>query len=319
MTEQPPKLPRKPFGYDPTVVDQLMADRDQMLSVAERRVREAEGKAARLEEQLAAKELALKDVKEKLSAPPPPPEPDREPQWERQQDDPPLTSRFMTEELGKIIEAAEESTSQILERARASTREQIVEAHRLWQEVQAEVARITTWREGAASVVRSVQSAVEKARVEIDGLPDRIQNALSPAVEAMVKVDAGMARFAAATTIPALANIAGLEEARARVAASAGATASTPTPAPTPTPVPAGVPSPAPSATSWPSMPAMFDTSASALSDLNDADWPSLEGSSFLDGEEDVASEAGEELREFAAGSEETGKDASDGSQLWGA
>src|SRR2546422_7049478 len=35
MTEQPRKLPRKPFGYDPTVVDQLMADRDQMLSVAE--------------------------------------------------------------------------------------------------------------------------------------------------------------------------------------------------------------------------------------------------------------------------------------------
>ena len=66
-------------------------------------------------------------------------------------------------------------------------------------------------------------------------------------------------------------------------------------------------------------MPGMFDTSASALSDLNDADWPSLEGSSFLDGEEDVASEAGEELREFAAGSEEGRKDASDGSQLWGA
>src|SRR3989442_9114617 len=267
MTEQPPKLPRKPFGYDPTVVDQLMADRDQMLSVAERRVREAEGKAARLEEQLAAKELALKDVKEKLSASPPPPEPEREPHWERLQDDPPLTSRFMTEELGKIIEAAEESTSQILERARASTREQIVEAHRLWQEVQAEVARITTWREGAESVVRSVQSPVEKARVGIDGLPHPIQSALSPPVEAMVKVDAGMSRFAAATTIPALANIAGLDEARARVAASAGTagSASTPVSAPAPGPAPAPVPPPAPS--SWPSMPGMFDTSASALSD----------------------------------------------------
>jgi hypothetical protein len=317
MTEQPPKLPRKPFGYDPTVVDQLMADRDQMLSVAERRVREAEGKAARLEEQLAAKEFALKDAKEKLAVPPPAPEPDREPQWERQQEDPPLTSRFMTEELGKIIEAAEESTSQILERARASTREQIVEAHRLWEEVQAEVARFTTWREGAESVVRSVQSAVEKARVEIDGLPDRIQSALSPAVEAMVKVDAGMSRFAAATTIPPLANIAGLEEARARVEASARGQGRVPVPAPAP--APAAAPSPAPPAESWPSMPATFDTSASALSDLSDGDWPSLEGSSFLDGEEDLASEASEELREFAGGSEETGKDASDGSQLWGA
>src|SRR5207249_979333 len=112
-------------------------------------------------------------------------------------------SRFMTEELSKIIEAAEESTSQILERARASTREQIVEAHRLWEQVQAEVARLATWRDGAASVVRSVQSAVEKARGEIEGLPDRIQSALAPAVEAMEKVDAGMAKFAMAATFPA--------------------------------------------------------------------------------------------------------------------
>ncbi|TMK98717.1 MAG: hypothetical protein E6G40_07805, partial [Actinobacteria bacterium] len=187
MTEQPPKLPRKPFGYDPTVVDQLMADRDSMLAVAERRVREAEGKAARLEEQLAAKEHALKDARDKQSVAPTPVEPS--PQRERLPEEPPLTSppltsRFMTEELSKIIEAAEESTSQILERARASTRDQIVEAHRLWEEVQAEVTRLNTWREGAASVVRSVQAAVENARAEIEGLPDRIQNALAPAVEA---------------------------------------------------------------------------------------------------------------------------------------
>src|SRR6266540_5675705 len=95
MTEQPPKLPRKPFGYDPTVVDQLMSDRDSMLAVAERRVREAEGKAARLEEQLAAKEHALKDVRDKQSAAPPPAEPS--PQWEHLPEEPPLTSRFMTD------------------------------------------------------------------------------------------------------------------------------------------------------------------------------------------------------------------------------
>jgi len=213
----------------------------------------------------------------------------------------------MTEELSKIIEAAEESTSQILERARASTRDQIGEAHRLWEEVQAEVARLTTWGEGAASVVRSVQTAVQKARAEIDGLPDRIQNALAPAVEAMVKVDAGMARFAAAATFPGLMNPAGLDQARARVEATDVSPAS---PQPSWSPVPATPAAPA--------MPAMF-TSASALADLNDADWPSLEGSSFLDGEEDLASQAEEELREFAGSPEEASKDIADGSQLWGA
>jgi len=307
MTEQPPKLPRKPFGYDPTVVDQLMADRDSMLAVAERRVREAEGKSARLEEQLAAKELALKDIREQQLAAPPPAEPS--PQREPVLEEPPLTSRFMTEELSKIIEAAEESTSQILERARASTRDQIVEAHRLWEEVQAEVTRLTTWREGAASVVRSVQAAVENARAEIEGLPDRIQNALAPAVEAMVKVDAGMAKFAAAATFPGLMNPAGPDQARARAEATDAPTAS---PQPSWSPV-----SSAPATAQMPVTPAMFDTSASVLADLNDADWPSLEGSSIWDGEEDLASQAGEELREFAGGPEESSKDA-DGSQLWG-
>src|SRR5207244_2749634 len=265
-----------------------MADRDSMLAVAERRVREAEGKSARLEEQLAAKELALKDAREQqLAAPPAELSPQREPVLE----EPPLTSRFMTEELSKLIEAAEESTSQILERARARTRNQIVEAHRLWEEVQAEVARLTTWREGAGSVVRGVQTAVEKARAEIEGLPDRIQNALAPAVEAMVKVDAGMARFAAAATFPALMNPAGLDQARARMEATDAPAAS---PQPSWSPVPS-TPAP-PTMPAVPATPAMFDTSASVLADLSDADWPSLEGSSFLDGEDDIASQAEEEL-----------------------
>ena len=56
MTEQSSKLPRKPFGYDPSVVDQMLADRDSMLALAERRVREAEGKAARLEATLQGRE-----------------------------------------------------------------------------------------------------------------------------------------------------------------------------------------------------------------------------------------------------------------------
>src|SRR5438034_237792 len=76
MTEQASKLPRKPFGYDPTVVDQMMSDRDAMLSLAERRVRDAEAKVAHLEHQLAAQQQAVAELSERLAAaelaPPPP-------------------------------------------------------------------------------------------------------------------------------------------------------------------------------------------------------------------------------------------------------
>src|SRR6266436_329961 len=109
MTDQPPKLPRKPFGYDPMVVDQMLADRDSMLALAERRVREAEGKAARLEEQVANRDAAITELNERIDATPLPAEPEPEP--ERQPEEEPLTPQFMTEELAKIIMAAEESTS----------------------------------------------------------------------------------------------------------------------------------------------------------------------------------------------------------------
>src|SRR5207253_372417 len=108
------------------------------------------------------------------------------------------TPQFMTEELAKIIVAAEESTSQILARARLSTRDHILEADRLWREVQTEVVRFAAWREQAESALGTVQSAIDHARAEIETVPDRVQNALAPAVEAMVRVDAQMAGFSSA-------------------------------------------------------------------------------------------------------------------------
>src|SRR5437867_3928332 len=131
MTEQASKLPRKPFGYDPTVVDQMLSDRDAMLGLAERRVRDAEGKAAQLEEQLRAQQQTVAQLNEQLAvaeAVPPPPEPTSEavPEPSPRQEEP-LTPQFVTDEISKVIAAAEESTSQILERAWVATRDQVLE------------------------------------------------------------------------------------------------------------------------------------------------------------------------------------------------
>src|SRR2546425_9840644 len=193
MTDQPPKLPRKPFGYDPMVVAQMLADRDSMLALAERRVREAEGKAARLEEQVASREAAIAELNEKANAARAEGEPVPQPQPEPEPEEEPLTPQFMSEELAKIIMAAEESTSQILARARLSTRDHILEADRLWREVQAEVVRFAAWREQAGSALSTVQSAIDPARAQIQTVPDQVQNALAPAVEAMGRVGATLA------------------------------------------------------------------------------------------------------------------------------
>jgi hypothetical protein len=212
-----PKLPRKPLGYDPAAVDRLISERDSMLGLAEHRIRQAEARLAELEGQLKTRDQLLIEIQAELDArdlaasraeaeePPP-----------HAEEPPPLTPRFVTEELSKIVVAAEESTNQIIERAWAATRDQVVEADRLWKEVQDEAVRFATWREEAASIVRTVKRSIEAAREMIERVPQRVQEALAPAVEAMVEVDAGMARFAEASTMPLLVAPAGLESARQR-------------------------------------------------------------------------------------------------------
>jgi hypothetical protein len=216
MTEQLSKPPRKPFGYDPTVVDQMLSDRDAMLSLAERRVRDAEAKAAQLQQQLQAQQQEVAALNERVvvaEAVPPPLAPEPEP---APKEDEPLTPQFVTDEISKVIAAAEQSTSQILERAWVATRDQVLEADRLWREVQAEVVRFAAWRDEAEAVARGVKEAMDEARQRIESVPQRIQEALAPVVESMVSVDAGVGKFTAASTVPLLLTPSGLEAARAR-------------------------------------------------------------------------------------------------------
>jgi hypothetical protein len=300
MTDQPPKLPRKPFGYDPMVVDQMLADRDSMLALAERRVREAEGKAARLEEQAAARDAAIAELNEKIKAAPVEAEPAPQPEPEEE----PLTPQFMTEELARIIMAAEESTSQILTRARLSTRDHILEADRLWREVQTEVVRFAAWREQAESALGSVQSAIDSARAQIEAVPDKVQSALAPAVEAMVKVDSQMAGFSAAANLPLLAAPSGLEEIRARMEAPETSMAE---------------------ALAALSAPVSETPPPDAVRGPSESDWPSLGEPLSLNsddavnaGAEAVAEEASHELRQFQA-SREAQSSVEGGSDVWGA
>jgi hypothetical protein len=304
MTDQPPKLPRKPFGYDPSVVDQMLADRDSMLALAERRVREAEGKAARLEELVAARDAAITELNERAAAAPAEaPAPQEQP---AEPEEEPLTPRFMTEELAKIILAAEESTSQILAKARLSTRDQILEADRLWREVQTEVVRFAGWRVQAESSLSSVQSAIDQARVQIEAVPEKVQNALAPAVEAMLRVDSHMAGFSAAATLPLLATPSGLEEARARIESA---------------PEIEDDLSPAiEAAEEGEALPAEPELGP------DDADWPSLgeppslnDDGGIVQGNDALVEEASHELRHFQASREQNDQGAEDGSAVWGA
>jgi hypothetical protein len=79
------KLPRRLFGYQASSVDQLIADRDSMLGVADQRVRSAEARVAELEEELSRRDEDIEAVKSRLG-PPDDPVPAAPASFERSED-----------------------------------------------------------------------------------------------------------------------------------------------------------------------------------------------------------------------------------------
>jgi hypothetical protein len=297
------KLPRRLFGYQASSVDQLIADRDSMLGMAEQRVRSAEARIAELQEELSRRDEDIEAVKARLEpkvdpapaggpmslqeavdeglddeadeveewplptirprtvefTPRHPPAGDFDPmpiggedrdwsapaaeRWGAGEEStaepdsvwgapaheeveetpeatawppedqgtidepatepavPQLTPANMSEELAHVVKAAEGAATRIIERAWESTRTQIEQVDRLWREVQEEIIRFAAWRQHVDPMISTVLGYVEQARASIEEVPPRIQEALSPAVEAMARVDEGMSEFAKASDL----------------------------------------------------------------------------------------------------------------------
>jgi cell division septum initiation protein DivIVA len=212
-----PDLGKGLLGYRRSAVDQVISDRDTMLRHAEARVRAAEGNVADLLTELSSLREANVRISEQMDqlraelqsrdaeplpvqvwaserpAPPPEPPPRDE-----------VTSKFMTEELAGILAAAEQSASRIVERARTSTEQQIVESNRLWRDVQGEVSRFGVWRDQVEPAIRRAQSKVEGVRDLVDDVPERIRQALAPMADAIAAIEADMAELTSALTPPLL-------------------------------------------------------------------------------------------------------------------
>jgi predicted nucleic acid-binding Zn-ribbon protein len=115
-----------------------------------------------------------------------------------------ITSRFVTEEIGGVLSAAEESASRILERARVQSEQQVAKSSRLWEEVRAEVSRLATWREGIEPVIQTVMTKVEGIRSQIEEVPERIREALAPMADSISGIDSDLAELAEACSPPLL-------------------------------------------------------------------------------------------------------------------
>lgn len=114
------------------------------------------------------------------------------------------TSRFVTEEIAGVLNAAEESAARILERARVQSEQQIIKSSRLWEEVRAEVARLASWRQGIEPVIQTVMTKVDGIRTQIEDVPERIREALAPMADSISGIDGDLAELAEACSPPLL-------------------------------------------------------------------------------------------------------------------
>lgn len=195
MSEDQLNLPRKLFGVPQSSVELLLEERDRMLDLAERRIKAAEGRASELEGELRMKEQALATMVEERAA-------EADARAKEVDAEPSVRPQVVAEELSKVVTAAGDSTAQIIQ-AWTETRDRIEQADRLWTDVHAEIVRFATWREDVEPLIREVREAIVGARASIDEVPQRVEQALAPAAEAMAAVGSGMSRFADATPLPA--------------------------------------------------------------------------------------------------------------------
>jgi hypothetical protein len=191
MSEQPPALSKGLFGYRRSSVNQLLSDRDVMLRQAEGRVKASEAKASRLESEMASLQESHAMLQRQLEG------------LSSVQGD--VTTRFLNEELATILAAAEESAIRIVERARASTQQQVAEAERVWREAQTQVSRFNEWRDRVDPALRDAQVKIEEVRDRIEEVPNQIRLALAPLADAVASLNGDLSEVSGAPVPPLLA------------------------------------------------------------------------------------------------------------------
>lgn len=213
MSQQPPPaLSKGLFGYRRSSVEQMLADRDQMLSQVETRARASEAKVSDLEGQLAelgSSNDALLHQIEDLRSQAGSAAAARAGTDEHEPSE--LTTKFLSEELASILTAAEESASRIIERARGATQQQIADADRMWRDAQGQIARFATWRDRVDPIIRGTQSRIDEVRGRIEEVPDAIRQALAPLADVIASLDGDLSEVTAAGTPPLLVTPSGLE------------------------------------------------------------------------------------------------------------
>jgi chromosome segregation ATPase len=217
-------LRRSLFGYRRSTVVRLVEERDRELSeaytrmrAAEVRVGELEGEMTTLREQNARLEQHLELLRGQMVAiasrtqplshylspgpsiedAPVSHQPSRPVEKAVPAVPPPVAaaSQAMVSELARVLSAAEEGATRIIEQAAVTAQEQIARSTRAWRQLKTEAAKVDAWRQSMGPAVSTVRSRLGDVRARMDEIPTRIQAALAPLADAMSSIQEGLAQL----------------------------------------------------------------------------------------------------------------------------
>jgi cell division septum initiation protein DivIVA len=170
MVPRPTRLGRTLFGYRPSHVREFLLERDRLINESESQIHavrqsEAEARAeiAALRQELAAPDRESASLRQTTDEPPPAPPPD-------------LPLEFVREEAHRIMEATEEGTRRIIQRA-TDELDRRMEVHTRKEE---EIATKIEILNALQASTDEVLGLVRETRIRIHEVPDRLRQALGP-------------------------------------------------------------------------------------------------------------------------------------------
>ncbi len=259
-----PRFTRSVLGYSPASVRRILADRDAMFLRAREEAARAREEAARAREEAERAWSRVTELEARVQAA----AEDLQRQQERAeaaearvaeleaqlqavgrgggeggtQDvlagvlPPGRAGLSVRQELSALLANTERAVARIIEGARRTSEQELQEAERVREQVQARVAQLEGWLQHVTPLIGSTRTSVEEARARVGEVADRIRTALAPITEAMDVLAGRLAELARAP-MPATE---GVGEARPPAPPEAA-----PEPSPAP-PEAAPEPSPAP-------------------------------------------------------------------------
>lgn len=91
-----------------------------------------------------------------------------------------MTARSVAEHLSTLLLTADTAARRIVEEAETRARLQLAELELRIREMEAEAARLTSWREQTEQMIHGLATAIADFRADMEKVPERITDALTP-------------------------------------------------------------------------------------------------------------------------------------------